>query len=189
MSMITVSIIILVIIIVLTFWMNSGTSSRDQVYNHHHFHRDAIQQEKRERPLRHLDQKQCDWMLNEKNKFTVESSEPINERPSFVDFHPSCQAHPTPNPDLALSGTGVGLPAYEDVNEFPAEFKKSSQKFCGVKLNKLFEPKPRDEFGDESFERIEYKVDTPPVGGTVCKRNSGVGRPSFENEGEDFATY
>lgn len=189
-ELVTVSLIILFVIIFLGIWLQKGSFPQSTAFPHHHYQLDSVQLEKKEvGSLRRTDQKYCDWLLNKKPEMNVQASRPINERPSYVDFHPSCQSNPVPNPDLAMSGTGVGIPAYADVNEFPAEYEKSVAKCCNTNTKSVFEPQARDEFGDDSFGSIDYEVNIPRIGGVVCKRNTGIGRPSFENEGDTPAPY
>lgn len=131
----------------------------------------------------------CEAKLNRKPKYFAEPSEPINDRPGFVDFPTSCPHHPKPNPELAEQGTGVGEPAFEDINEFPAPFKPQCKcKQCSTPSNDQFNPSPSDAH-NEIFGNIDYKITPPSVSGFVCKRPSGIGEPAFEKKNEFPASF
>ena len=124
----------------------------------------------------------CEQTLNKPFKHHVEGAS-INERPAFVDFPSICQSPPKFDPNLAMKGTGVGEPAFEDVNEFPAPFSRDCQK-CVLPKPSNFDPKPSDGNDNEQNEKIDYHINQPRVSGFVCLRPSGVGEPAFEKQNE-----
>lgn len=130
----------------------------------------------------------CDANLRKEPRYTVDPSTSQNEHPQLVNYHSHCQIHPKANPELAAAGTGVGVPAFEDVNEFPAPYLKDDKLRYNKSSAKFFNVLPRDEF-DETNDVIDYKVNMPPVSGLACQRPSGLGEPAFEKENEFPAPY
>jgi hypothetical protein len=125
----------------------------------------------------------CDAKLRSVSDLTVT---PMNDRPSYTEYSPGCpQQYKDSNPDLAISGTGVGEPAYPDVNAFPAPFEKSCIGCRPTVNTSLSIPEPRDEYTDNDFESITYQIEPPKIGSFVCKRSSGLGQPNCE--GNDLA--
>jgi hypothetical protein len=129
----------------------------------------------------------CEATLNKAPKHVVAPSLPYNENPGFIDFPSSCQPYPKPNPELATRGTGVGEPAYEDINEFPAPYT-NDKKCCGRGDKHFFTVSPNDEYRETNV-AIDYKINAPPINGLVCHRPSGIGEPAYEKENEFPAPY
>jgi hypothetical protein len=149
-----------------------------------HEHREH---ERREH-IKHETPTLCEATLNKEPKHDVKPSLPFNEHPGFVQFHSSCQPYPKPNPELAESGTGVGLPAYEDINEFPAPYQNEKKK-CNTRGDKHFFNVQPSDVNNETNGIIDYTVHAPLVGGLACYRPHGIGEPAFEKNNEFPAPY
>lgn len=121
----------------------------------------------------------CDAKLRSVSNLNVS---PINDRPTYTEYSPGCpQLYKESDPNLAVSGTGVGEPAYPDVNAFPAPFEKSCVGCRPTVSPNPVIPDPRDEYTDNDYESITYSVSAPKVGSFVCQRSSGLGEPNCEH--------
>ena len=121
----------------------------------------------------------CDAKLRSISNLTVS---PMNDRPTYTEYSPGCpQQYKDSDPDLAIAGTGVGEPAYPDVNSFPAPFKKTCVGCRPEIKSNTSIPEPRDEYTDNDFEPITYPIEPPKVGSFVCQRSSGLGQPNCES--------
>lgn len=133
------------------------------------------------------------WPSN-KEKLTLQDNcpSPINVPLTNIEKPSACACksqNKYANPALAVSGTGVGDPAFEGQNEFPAPFKGGSCKKTTMCSNDTFNPSPSDTGRDEDFENITYDVNPPPTPGTICERSSGVGEPALPKKNEFPAPY
>jgi hypothetical protein len=135
----------------------------------------------------HQEPKHYNFELNKPPTYVAKPSQPINERPAWVDFPTSCQSHPVPNIDLPMSGTGVGVPAFPDVNEFPAPFEKIPCAKCeDPKIE--FNAVPSDVYSNDKG-IVDFPYSGPKVSGLACDRPSGIGEPAFEKQNEFPAPY
>lgn len=79
-----------------------------------------------------------------------------------VDYGNNILVHTIPNPELATSGTGVGVPAFEGTNETPAPFKPSPKVENKPKENDTFDVAASDKYFDTSV-TIDYPISSPLV--------------------------
>jgi hypothetical protein len=129
----------------------------------------------------------CEASLNRRYEHEAHPSSEKNETPLPVTYPSPCLRHVPAYPERATSGTGVGEPAYEDVNEFPAPYQNDKKKPCS-NGNRFFNVQPRDEYSELNG-IIDYQINIPPVSGLVCQRPSGLGQPAEEKENEFPAEY
>jgi hypothetical protein len=137
----------------------------------------------------HIPPKMCDAKLNSKPKSV--HIEPVNYRPSFTEYSSGCpQQFKAADPDAPMRGTGVGEPAFPDINSLAQEYTKQCVGCKPTQKPTSSIPDPRDESTDNDFETVEYESVEPKVAGFVCQRPSGVGTPNdvYEPEFAEFKT-
>jgi hypothetical protein len=197
-NIVTILVVVFVLLFMFLFFMNSlsyGAPSQlptqPKLYEPLHRVNDLLAEEDVKLPNEETSHKAptlCEAKLNQAPTEEIYPSSDFNEHPQLVNFPSSCTPHPKPNIDAPMVGTGVGEPAYADVNEFPSEYESTPLKKCGLHSRKAFDVDASDIY-NETNGFIDYPVSLPPISGLACQRSTGVGQPYEENKHGAFASY